>query len=366
MKYLIILLTAALVSLQAQAGNVFTTPYSSIGLNQEIKSIKGNSNKVENIARKVTLLKSLIKQVTDVTDPTEAYSLVESQMIQPPSGITEGSSPEIILQELKIILSDLQVAQLESVIQRDKEGEICPNNKFCKIVFSPDQEGFGDIALNPFGSGTDYKINILNYSMFLGDEYKIPFQLYVAEKSAEGSPEDKNNNSLLDPTDGFSIQFPLAYRYGGAKNGICHFEVKNGHCILGGDFTFRYLELEEQSDSTPETEKNGVFGASIGLGASFMFPIFRDSITQQAGHFSLAANLRYYYHNHDDSSLLFGEILDASGNPVEFDKSFSAASIHGEFAINERFAVKLDFFSPLSNRSHLSEELNISFVLRGS
>jgi len=382
------------LSFDVFAGSLFTSSYKSL---EEIignKEIINNRDEIAVLDRKIAIYKKIIinslgiknqdlkdaltkekgasktisvkQKATAETyaeniSKTKIQSLLERELVYVPEKYKNKSVNDTI----SLIEKDLAEREAEkriASVSLQYEGKVCT---LCKIVFAPEDEGFGDIALNPFGKGTDYKLNILNYSIYFGDEWKIPFQLYLAEKSSDGDVAENNNNTLLDSTSGIAMQFPVAYRYKGTGSGFCRFEIKNGHCIVGWDVTLRYLELEEKIEGSDMTNKKGVFGMSTGLGASLIFPIFEDNNSEEAGHFSLGMNARYYYHNHDDSSVLFGEILDPDGNKIEFKKDFSALTITSEFALNNQFTIKAEYLKPFNNKGYLSDELNISFVLSG-
>ncbi|MCJ8273224.1 MAG: hypothetical protein MJK04_27960, partial [Psychrosphaera sp.] len=254
------------------------------------------------------------------------------------------------------------VAVQGAVNEKSAAEKGCPVGEFCKLVFSQDDSGFGDVQMNPFGKGTDYKINALNYSVYLGEEMTLPFQVYLAEVAKTDDKKTSNTKSMLDPTQGLAIQVPWLYRWGGnSTGGFCNFNVKDGHCIGGGDVTFRYLELSENDGTTDKTK--GVMGFSAGFGASIMLPFFQSDVTAEAGHLSLTANLRTNYHNHDQPDKLFGKIRDAAGHSIKFNKWFTVLSIGGEIAVNDAFTVKFEYFKPLSNEAHMDEVFKVSFTM---
>jgi hypothetical protein len=231
------------------------------------------------------------------------------------------------------------------------------------ITFADDEKMFGDAAVT-FGEGVEYKINAINYNLYFGDNVKVPFQLYYGEFKSDDSPEDENQKKLLDPTQGIAVQFPLARRYQGkTKGGFCNFEEREGYCVVGGDITLRGVQLVETLEDESTKEKL-IFGASAGLRASVLFPVFKkDDDGNQAGNLGLSLGARYYYHNTDQQELLFGPIEDPEGNPIEFKKDFAAATAEMEFNIYKNFTVRLEYFYPFDNRDVLDDVFKASFVV---
>lgn len=237
---------------------------------------------------------------------------------------------------------------------------------WARFFFPENQEGAGDAAAGPFGDQVEYKINAVNYNLHVADELFIPFQLYFADIDSSESPEDVNEAKLLDPTQGVAIQFPVAWLYRpGGNSRVCGFEELKGYCIAGGDVTVRGVQLNEQNDAG-DIDESFIFGASVGLRAAAMFPIFEDRKVpggEQSGHLSAAVGARYYYHNTDKQQLLFGEMTAPDGTPIEFDQEFAALSVESEFDIYEHFKIRLEYFYPLSNRDALDEVFKASLVL---
>ena len=233
------------------------------------------------------------------------------------------------------------------------------------IKFEDDEPWFGDASVGPFGDGVEYKIDALNYNIFLGDNLKVPFQLYFGDFASSEAPEDVNQKKLLDPTHGVAVQFPIARRYQGeTKGGFCNFDQLKGYCVVGGDVTLRGVQLVETQADDSKKEKL-IFGASAGLRGSLLFPIFKKGVPggDQAGHLGLSLGARYYYHDTDNQDLLFGPIEDPEGNPIEFKKDFAAATAEMEFDIYKNFKIRLEYFYPFDNRDVLDDVFKASFVL---
>ena len=316
------------------AGSLYSTPYKSAN-HPDSSKIKSHRNKLNS---KINALKQHINQLNQVSKlDSKAAAQLGHKTLALQSAINEKTAAE----------------------------KNCPVGEFCKLVFSQEENGFGDMQMNPFGKGTDYKINALNYSVYLGEEMTLPFQVYIAQVSKKTDKKTSNTKSMLDPTQGLSVQLPWLYRWGGnIKGGFCNFQVQDGHCIGGGDMTFRYLELSENDGSanTKDSTK-GVMAFSAGFGAAIMVPFFQSDVSAETGHLSLTTNLRANYHNHDQPDKLFGPIRDGNNNPVKFNQWFSTLSIGGEFAVNDAFTVKFEYFKPLSNTAHLDEVFKVSFTM---
>ena len=250
---------------------------------------------------------------------------------------------------------------------KDRADRIAVDEKsrWSRIDFTDRVEGFGDADITPFGDNVEYKINAMNYNIYLSDMIKVPFQLYYGALASNEAPEKTNEGALLDPTQGVAAQFPVAFRFRGNKvGGLCHFEALKGYCVAGGDVTVRGVRLSELNEAG-DVEESLIFGASAGLRASVLFPIFEAGVpgdTGQAGHLSASIGGRYYYHDTDDQGLLFGEITDPIGATVTFDKEFGALSAESEIDIYKYFKIRIEYFYPLSNRDVLGDVFKASFV----
>ena len=97
-----------------------------------------------------------------------------------------------ITEQIETTNSELIVSKLRG----ESTSKKCPINKFCYFSFEEKDKSFGDLTFTPIGSGTDYKVNLLNYNLYFGDELKLPFQLYVSEVDKKDS-EEENNNTVI-------------------------------------------------------------------------------------------------------------------------------------------------------------------------
>ncbi|NQZ09582.1 MAG: hypothetical protein HRT35_20730 [Algicola sp.] len=360
-----------LIPCVVSAGSLYTTPYKSANHpdSSKIKSHRGKLNS------KITGLKQHISQINQAADQLYTAHLPDANATTKKSKqdsmalahhvlkqLGSDKTPPLDVQNAKSRLAALlghkTVALQAAVNDKTAAEKGCPVTEFCKLVFSQEDSGFGDMQMNPFDKGTDYKINALNYSVYLGEEMTLPFQVYLAEVPKTGDKKNSNTKSMLDPTQGLAVQVPWLYRWGGnSKGGFCNFQIKDGHCIAGGDVTFRYVELRESDGATDKTK--GVMGFSAGFGSSIMLPFFQSDVTDEAGHISLTANLRTNYHNHDQPNKLFDSVTEKK----KFNKWFSVLSIAGEIAINDAFTVKFEYFKPLSNKAHMDEVFKVSFTM---
>jgi hypothetical protein len=223
----------------------------------------------------------------------------------------------------------------------------------------------GDAEVNVLSDTVEYKLNAVNYNLYLGDNLPIPFQLFFGDSASSDSPGETNQAMLLDPTQGFAMQFPIARKFQGDANsngGFCQFAKKDGACIVGGDITLRAVKLNEQTDAG-EVEDSYVFGASASLKASLLFPIYKPPGDDLEGKLGIAVGARYYYHNTDSQDLLFGELTDPNGEPLDAKKGFGAWSAELEFDIFKYFKVRVEYFSPLSNRDVLDDVFKASLVM---
>lgn len=239
-----------------------------------------------------------------------------------------------------------------------------------RFYFDEPDTGVGDASVNPFGGDVEFKLNAVNYNLYLGDANKIPFQLYFGDFASEKSQGDSNNAKLLDPTQGAAIMFPVSYRYlGDGKGGFCQFPSGRipGFCALGGDITLRGVKLAEKTtDGTGGTKQSYVFGGSASLAASLQFPIFQnrtDSAAPPDGKLGISVGVRYYYHNTDQQKLLFGTLQDPNGTPVDARKGFAGINALSEFDIFKYFKIRLEYFSPLNNRGALDDVFKASIVM---
>jgi hypothetical protein len=288
------------------------------------------------------------------------------------TGVCHAGSPFISGYEKVALARDPSTKQLTGDVVADPSGPedtggATVGTTLTRFFFSDRDKGIGDAGITPFGDEVEYKLNAVNYNLYLGDSLPIPFQLFIADLASNDSPGDANNSKLMDGTQGIAIQFPIAYRYKGSR--FCHFadpERVNGSCLFGGDVTLRGVRLNEQDEAGVITESS-VFGASASLNVAMQFPIFEGGVpgapSTQKGHLGIGIGARYLYHNTDEQALLFGNVEDPEGTAVEFDNSFAVVSAQTEFDIYEYFKIRLEYFKPLNNRDVLDDVFKASIVI---
>lgn len=237
---------------------------------------------------------------------------------------------------------------------------------WARFTFPPSTQGIGDAAADPFGKDVQFKINAINYDLYIGDNSAIPFQLFIGDVASSASPGDANRTKLLDPTQGLAVQFPFAAVYKGKGGGLCSFTLLSGYCVLGGDISLRGIRLAESGGSDNVAEQMA-FGASAGLSASILFPIFRHGhlpgASNEDGHLGLSISARYYYQDANQEELLFGDVNGPQGEPVYFNRQYGAVSVQSEFDIYKYFKIRLEYFRAVSDRKALKQVFNASLVL---
>ena len=68
-------------------------------------------------------------------------------------------------------------------------------SRWSRIDFTDRVEGFGDADITPFGDNVEYKINAMNYNIYLSDMIKVPFQLYYGALASNEAPEKTNEGA---------------------------------------------------------------------------------------------------------------------------------------------------------------------------
>lgn len=232
--------------------------------------------------------------------------------------------------------------------------------------FPEHQMGFGDLAVLPLEDGAEYKINVLNYNLRIGTRkdktsLDIPFQIYYGDASSDESAKDENTKSLLDPTQGIAIQFPVA-RLISPSSGICSFASNDGYCVFGADLTMRGVELEVE-DAEGESSKKTVFGASVGLRASVLFPIYEllnAGSKGKDGHFGISIGARIYHHQKGGEGIFVDPEMGSAGS---IGKRFSALTAEAEFDIYDYIKLRFEYFKPLQDKDVLKRVMKFGVVI---
>lgn len=233
------------------------------------------------------------------------------------------------------------------------------NREIRFFSFAKTDSIFGSLAVSQSGDAQTVKFNVVNYNLWFGGNYKLPFQLYISETandSSDDSNQDKNELSVLDPESGVAIKFPLLWVYQSNGSEPCAFLGKSdiGHCAFGGDITFSLKNLED-IDGKTET----AFGKTIRVGGSVLFPVLDSGDNSEQGYLSAAAKLVYSHTNIDDPTQLFTPVLDAEGNPVNFDNSLLSGELELKFAINGQLSISARWLAPFDNKDYFDDRFQL-------
>ncbi|GAB57644.1 hypothetical protein [Rheinheimera nanhaiensis] len=236
------------------------------------------------------------------------------------------------------------------------------NRQFRFFSFADTDSLFGSLAVSQSGDAQTIKFNAVNYNLWFGGNYKLPFQLYVtttANDDSDSSNQDKNELSMLDPESGIAIKFPLLWVYQSNGPEPCAFLEKSdvGHCSFGGDITFSLKNFEDTNGKT-ET----AFGQTLRLGASVLFPVLDAATSSEQGYVSASAKLVYSHANIDDPTLLFTPVTDVDGNPVKFDKSILSGELELKFAINGQLSISAKWLAPFDNNDYFDDRFQITLA----
>lgn len=236
------------------------------------------------------------------------------------------------------------------------------NRKIRFFSFAETDNIFGSLAVSLSGDTQTIKVNAVNYNLWFGGNYRLPFQVYITtsaiEKSDETS-EDKNELSILDPESGLAIKFPLLWIYQSNGTEPCAFAERSkiGHCAFGGDITLSFKNLEDVSGNT-ET----AFGQTLRVGGSVLFPVLDAEANSEQGYISASAKLVYSNTNIDDPTLLFTPVTDVEGNPVKFEKSILSGELELKFAINNQLSISARWLAPFDNKEYFDDRFQLSLT----
>jgi hypothetical protein len=230
------------------------------------------------------------------------------------------------------------------------------------------ESGFGDLSIVPFENATSYKLNFLNFNLVLGEkdgrDMSLPFQLFYGDSSSEKEEKSETNaQSLIDPTQGLALQFPLVYLFR-PENGIFHFSSGKGYLAAGADLTLRGVEISAE-DAEGETSKKQVFGGSVGIRVSAVLPvkqILNLGGSKEAGYLGIGAGARLYHHQNGGQGILVDPGIEASS----IGKRFSAITAEAELSIHKLVKLRFEYFKPLQDKDVLKKVHNFSFVFTPS
>ncbi|WP_411994530.1 hypothetical protein [Agarivorans sp. DSG3-1] len=220
---------------------------------------------------------------------------------------------------------------------------------------------FGSLMASSAGDTQTIKFDAINYNLHMGGNIHIPFQLYYGNVVSDGDDDKANSIKLMDPENGVALKFPVVFNYfkNESSGGLCAFydEDKDsvGRCSLGGDLTFNYRELKNDSG-----ESDTQAGYTARLGGAMVFPINNVVGGKEKGFLSLGAKVVYSYANVDDPTNFFTPVLDASGNPVSFDKYIGAADLEVKWVFYEKLSISTRWLLPLNNTDYLEDVFSVS------
>jgi hypothetical protein len=332
------------------AGNAFVTDYS------RASNIKAASTRVraETAERGLSAAQRATSEAQSAVTNMAAGAALADQEAANEAATNAIAKEKAAKAELAVAEAAADAAQADA--------EVVEDSKWVRFARGGNA---GDAEVNFLSDTVEYKLNAVNYNLYLGDNLPIPFQLFFGDSASSDSPGETNQAMLLDPTQGFAMQFPIARKFQGDANsngGFCQFAKRDGACIVGGDVTLRAVQLNEQTDAG-EVKDSYVFGASASLKASLLFPIYKPLGDDLEGKLGIAVGARYYYHNTDSQDLLFGELTDPNGEPFDAKKGFGAWSAELEFDIFKYFKVRVEYFSPLNHRNALDDVFKASLVM---
>lgn len=260
------------------------------------------------------------------------------------------------------IYSELEEDTVESfanlLVANKKDGEDDPTGVIRFFKFNPAADGvLGSLSVGTAGDSQSIKFNAINYNLLLGNERKIPFQLYLSEQASNGgdsdSEQDVNTEALLDPESGIALKFPFLWSFQGNQQGICHFisdTNTRGHCSWGGDITFNFKELVDENGNS-ET----AFGKTIRLGGGVLFPILDAKNDEEKGYVSISARAVYAHTDIDDSTRLFAPILDVNGDPIAFDNSIFSSELELKWSFDGKLAIAAKWLRPFDNGDYIDD-----------
>lgn len=233
-----------------------------------------------------------------------------------------------------------------------------------RLEFAEEDEGVGGLSVSGLEGTQKVKLNALNYRLWFGGEYYLPFQIFASHTaSTEPTDEERaeaiNADALLDPESGIAVSVPFLWRYKGSGKKLCHFidEDKSelGFCTFGGKIVGHFKNLE-----TLDGESKLASGITAELGASALFPIFEAKENKKAGYLAIGFKLLHARTDIDDPSQLFTPLTNAEGEPIEFKKSISSQQFGLKLALDKTLAIGATWTKPFDNEQYIGENLSIS------
>lgn len=202
-------------------------------------------------------------------------------------------------------------------------------------------EAFADLGLSPtLADGGEIKLGLLRGFVDLGENFKAPFFVAIADVTSQTEPGEANTTKLLDPDQGVNIGQEYVWRY--HFFGLCAGKNTTADCRLGFNWGARYMKLQGEG----EEESKGTFGAFSTAQTAWSFNIFDiDNPGIKLGTIRLYAAYSQFFHDGKNSSDYFAGVTDDDGNPVSFDKNFGSFKYGASIYINESINISYSKFN---------------------
>lgn len=220
---------------------------------------------------------------------------------------------------------------------------VCVSNIFS---YGERLEGFGGASLGFNNDSGSIKLKAWQMDLGLSDNWKIPFNIYMAEVSSSQDHVSANSQKLLDLEQG-----KLNFMFSGVVKfrifEFCNFPFGAYGCFAGWQAGARYTQLQSvTTDASDEYKTEDVMGSYAKLGLNILLPLFNRKESSIAGTLAVSAGYSYYYQNIKDSTILFPDARDNEGNPLVFDKDYQAAHYGLELNITDQLAVNVKHYEP--------------------
>lgn len=257
------------------------------------------------------------------------------------------------LERVKSEFEELEKIEIEKAKERAKAAEedsLCFQNGsfWCRQVFKY-TPNFGGVGLGLNEESNSLKVNVWRMSLGLSDHWRIPFNIYIADVDSTIDSEQANTTKLLDLEQGrLNLMFSGIGKFRIWE--FCNFTERGGKgCYAGFQVGARYSEFEAFDENTGETQKKGAAGAYAKLGINTLFPLYEENTVGEAGTLAVGVGAVFYYQNVGDSSILFPSVTDSQGDPVKFNKDYSAMHLSMELNLTKQFVIRAAHYEPFSN-----------------
>lgn len=247
-------------------------------------------------------------------------------------------------------LDKIEMEKAKEAAKKAEKEKLCfqEGSFWCSQVFeyAPD---FGGVGLGLNEQNNSLKINVWRMSLGLSDNWNIPFNIYIADVDSTTESEQANTTKLLDLEQGrLNLMFSGIRKFRIWE--FCNFVEKGGKgCYAGFQMGARYSEFEALDENTGEATKKGAAGAYAKLGINTLFPLYEENTVGEAGTLAVGLGTVFYYQNVGDSSILFPSVTDANGDPVAFNKDYSAVHLSMELNLTNQFVIRAAHYEPFSN-----------------